>query len=179
MADVSSTNLIRSCQSANCLLVITVKRITPNLVPFGTPPYRNFQSDDVASILKTCCLSVRNGAIQLRSAESTSCFRSSIIKMLWSIKLKPLQKPIKKSRFQNHRNLSLRSWLETWKRASVAECPLRAKCRKSIFLSNCSSSSLHVNPSMTLASVHVTEIGRRSLLIFGAGPNLVFRVFSY
>ena len=37
-ADVSSTNLVRKCQSTNRLFVITAKRTTPNLVPWGIPP---------------------------------------------------------------------------------------------------------------------------------------------
>ena len=42
---VSSTNLMRRRQSDNSLLVITLKRSTPNLVPWGTPPFSGNQSD--------------------------------------------------------------------------------------------------------------------------------------
>ena len=36
---VSSTYLMRSLQSDSSLFVITVMRITPSLVPWGTPPF--------------------------------------------------------------------------------------------------------------------------------------------
>ena len=49
-ADVSSTNLIRRCQSDSSLLVVTVKRITSSLVPLGIPPVSVFQSDSVSPI---------------------------------------------------------------------------------------------------------------------------------
>ena len=51
------------------------------------------------------------------------------------------------------------------RRASVVEWPLRTNCRGSIFPCNCGSSLLRVNLSMTLASVHVSDIGRSSLFI--------------
>ena len=51
------------------------------------------------------------------------------------------------------------------RRAYVVKWPLRANCHGSIFPFNCGSSLLHVNPSMTFASVHVSDIGWRSLFI--------------
>ena len=64
------------------------------------------------------------------------------------------------------------------RRASVVEWPLRANCPGSIFPCNRGSSLLHVNPSMTFVSVHVSDIGRRSLFIslgrftFGIGVTM-------
>ena len=53
---VSSTYLMRSRQSDSSLFVITVKRITPSLVPWGTPPFSVNQSDRVLPILTACLL---------------------------------------------------------------------------------------------------------------------------
>ena len=117
MADVSSTNLTLKCQSAKRLFVVIVKSITPRLVLWGTPPLRNFQSDSVAPILTACCMSARNAAIQLMSAGSTSSFRNSVIKMLWSIRSKPFAFPPRQRRrpgLLDQHNLLPRKWLETW-----------------------------------------------------------------
>ena len=100
MADISSTNLTLKCQSAERLFVIIAKSITPSFVPWG--------------ILSACSLSVRNAAIQLMSAGSTSSFRNSVIKMLWSIRSKPFEKSAKKTRLLDEHNLLPRKWLVTW-----------------------------------------------------------------
>ena len=81
MADLSSRNSTLSGQSAKRLFVIIMKSITPSLIPWGTPPLRNFQSDSVALVLTACCLSVRNAAIQMMSMGSTASFHNSVIKM--------------------------------------------------------------------------------------------------
>ena len=113
MADVSSTNLTPKCQSAKRLFVIIVKSITPSLVPWGTPPLRSLQSDSTAPILTACFLSVRNAAIQLMSARSTSSFRNSVIKMLWSIRSKPSRGQRGRPGLLDQHNLLPRKWLVT------------------------------------------------------------------
>ena len=180
MADVSSTNLTLKCQSAKRLSVIIVKSITPSLVPSGIPLLRKFQSDSVAPILTACCLSVRKAAIQLMSAGSTSSFRNSVIKMLWSIRSKSFKKKsAKKTRApRSAQSTASEMACNMNRRASVVEWPLRTYCRRSIFPFNCGSGLLHVNPSMAFASVHVSDIWRRSLLIsldgftFGIGVTM-------
>ena len=54
----------------------------------------------------------------------------------------------------------------------MVECPLQAYWRGSILPSNCDSSLLQTNPSMTLASVQVRDIGLRSLSMVVGGVTL-------
>ena len=57
---VSSTYLMRSRQSDSSLFVITVKRITPSLVPWGTPRFSvcniHIFLSFLGSLLKQCIL---------------------------------------------------------------------------------------------------------------------------
>ena len=78
-AVVSSTNLMRRCQSHRHLFVITAKTITPSFVPMGTPPFRVRQSDRVPPILTTCYRLVGKAAIHFRRTELTSSLASSCI----------------------------------------------------------------------------------------------------
>ena len=66
---VSSTYLMRSRQSDSSLFVITVKRITPSLVPWGTPPFSVNQSDRVLPILTACFRDVKNAAIKIKGLD--------------------------------------------------------------------------------------------------------------
>ena len=66
------TYLMRSRQSDSSLFVITVKRITPSLVPWGTPPFSVNQSDRVLPILTACFRDVKNAAIQDKRTGWTS-----------------------------------------------------------------------------------------------------------
>ena len=50
----SSAIQMRSRQSESSMFVITVKRITPNFVPWGTPSFSVSQSDKVLPILTAC-----------------------------------------------------------------------------------------------------------------------------
>ena len=95
---VSSTYLMRSRQSDSSLFVITVKRITPSLVPWGTPPFSVNQSDRVLPILTACFRDVKNAAIQDKRTGWTSRSASSCINIEWSIKSHPLEKSAKKIR---------------------------------------------------------------------------------
>ena len=61
---ISSPYLMRSRQSDSSLFVIPVKRITPSLVPWGTPPLIVNQSERVLPILTACFRDVKNAAIQ-------------------------------------------------------------------------------------------------------------------
>ena len=56
--------LMRRRQSESSLFVITVKRITPNLVPWGTPPFSVSQSDKVLPVLTACFQYVKIEVIQ-------------------------------------------------------------------------------------------------------------------
>ena len=80
-ADVSSTNfIVRKCQSTNRLFVITAKRTTPTLVPWGIPPLKVFPLDKVPPTLTACLRSTKK--IQPRMISDTSRFFNSVIKML-------------------------------------------------------------------------------------------------
>ena len=59
---------MRSRQSDSNLLVIAIKRIIFNLVPWSTPPFGVNQSDKVPPIQTACFRFVKNAAIQARSA---------------------------------------------------------------------------------------------------------------
>ena len=96
-AVVSSTNLMRNFQKRGRLLVMIVNRITPYLVPRGIPPLGDFQSDIVPSILTACVLLVRNALVQLINTGCTLRYRSSLIRISWSIISKLLEKSAKKS----------------------------------------------------------------------------------
>ena len=61
---VSLAYLMPTGQSDSSLFVITIKRITPNLVPWGTPPFSVNQSQNVLPILTACFRFAKNAAIQ-------------------------------------------------------------------------------------------------------------------
>ena len=81
-ADASSTNLVRKCQSTNRLFVITAKRTTPNLVPWGIPPLKVFHLDKVPQTLAACLRSTKKTEIQPRMISDTPSFLNSLNKML-------------------------------------------------------------------------------------------------
>ena len=91
-AVVSATNLIRRCQSDRSLFVMTVKKITPSFVPWGTPSFR------VRPLLTTCRLLDRKVAIHFKNTGWTSSLASSRIKIAWSIRSNPFVKSGKNSR---------------------------------------------------------------------------------
>ena len=92
-----------------------MKSITHSLVPWGTPPMRDFQYDNVAPFLTACCLSVRKAAIQPMSAGWTSSFCNSVVKILWLIRSKPFEKSAKKTQaLLDQHSLLPRKWLVTW-----------------------------------------------------------------
>lgn len=74
------------------------KRITPNLGPWGTPPFSVNQSDKVSSTLTACFRFVKSPVIQARSAGWFSRLANSCINIEWSISSNPLVKSAKKIR---------------------------------------------------------------------------------
>ena len=87
-AVVSSTNLMRRCQSHRNLFVVTgtAKTITPSFGPWSTPPFRVCQSDRVPPTLTACYRLVRKAAIHFRrtgwiSSLASSCISGLVNKM--------------------------------------------------------------------------------------------------
>ena len=80
--DVSSTKLVRMCQSTNRLFVITENRTTPDLVPWGIPPPKVCHLNKVPPTLTACLRSTKKAEIQPRMISDTSRFLSSVIKTL-------------------------------------------------------------------------------------------------
>jgi hypothetical protein len=96
-ADVSSTYFILRFQSFKSLLIIIMNRVTPNLVPCGTPPLQYLQLDNVSPTCTACVLLVRNDLIQHVKVWSTFKQFNSSRRMLWSIISKPLLKSARKT----------------------------------------------------------------------------------
>ena len=89
-AVVSSTNIVRRCQWCRRRFVITANKMTSSFVPCGIPPLSVFQSDNVSSILTAWLPPAKNPVIHLIILGDTSSPLSSSIRILWSIRSKPL-----------------------------------------------------------------------------------------
>ena len=125
---VSSTNLMRRCQSHRNLFVITAKTITPSFVPIG---YSSFQSSPIrqSSSDSNCLLPVgqEGPARSISGGQDGLLVWPALASVMWSIRSNPFVKSVKNSRAEAT-PLSTASWTacNMYKRASVVEYPLGA-----------------------------------------------------